>query len=214
MEKIMQKFIIAALLGTAFSLPAHALLVNNSALIPTPSASINFEAFDGFITTGPELVSPEVIFTGDAGSQLGAFIADLGQNGLWGAGNKFAAAEFLGELRFTFAAGLVSRGAGAFVNHYADDMTPFAVEVSAYGVDNQIIETYRVEIDPAADSFNDGLFVGILRDTADIRSISFRGVAVVDDFTYATPVPEPEAFAMLLAGLVLMGTAARRRKAN
>jgi len=36
----------------------------------------------------------------------------------------------------------------------------------------------------------------------------------MDDFIYAAPVPEPETYAMLLAGLGLIGAVSRRRKAS
>ncbi len=39
-------------------------------------------------------------------------------------------------------------------------------------------------------------------------------VVVMDDFIYAAPVPEPETYAMLLAGLGLIGAISRRRKAS
>jgi PEP-CTERM motif len=208
----MHKHLIAALLAGAFTLPAHALLVDDASLLPGPTTSIDFEAYDGFITTGPEAVSADVIFTGDTDSQLGAFIAELGTNGLWGAGNKFVATEFFGELRFTFSDGQLSQGGGAFVNHFANDVLPFAVQVSAYGENNEIIETHRLTIDTPADSLNAGLFVGIVRPTADIRSISFKGVTVLDDFAYTAPVPEPGTWAMMAAGLALMGNIARRRR--
>jgi hypothetical protein len=57
---------------------------------------------------------------------------------------------------------------------------------------------------------------------AQVDFVQGNGFAPVDDFQTATrptfepgpanPVPEPETYAMLLAGLGLMGFAARRRK--
>ncbi|MBL8383990.1 MAG: PEP-CTERM sorting domain-containing protein [Burkholderiales bacterium] len=160
---------------------------------------------------GPLALAPDVTFTGDAGSEIGANNRDLGANGLWGGAGNFAAGGFVGELRFTFAG--VSSGAGAFVNHYADGMLPFGIVVTAYGENNQIIESHTVSVTTAIDSYNDGVFLGITRTTADIRSISFKGVGtVVDNLTYTTPVPEPGTYAMLLAGLALVGSIARRRR--
>ena len=162
----------AAALVLAAALPAQAALTNDAGAI-TMATVVDFEAFDGLVTIGPELVAPGLVFTGDQGSVLGAFIADLGDNGLWGAGNHFAASAFIGELRFSFDGGLVSSGAGALVNHFALSPLPFSVVISAYGANNQIIETHTVMVDTAADSLNDGLFLGIVRPLADIRSISF-----------------------------------------
>jgi hypothetical protein len=204
------------LLATAMAatLPSHAALTHNAADILDPNV-VDFSAYDGYETMGPETIAPGVIFTGDMGSVLGAFIADLGTNGTWGAGNYFAAGDFIGELRFTFAVG-PTQGAGALVNHYAlGNLFPFAVVVSAYGDNNQIIESHTVTVDTDPMSVNDGMFIGIVRPTPDIRSISFKGnYVVVDDFTFTTPVPEPETYAMMLAGLGLIGFLARRRKSG
>jgi len=195
----------------AAALPAQAALTHNVGDILAPNL-VNFSAYDGFLTTGPEPVGPGVVFTGDVGSMLGAYIADLGTNGTWGAGNHFAAGDFIGELRFTFSPG-PTWGAGALVNHFQlGALLPFAVVVSAYGDNNKIIETHTVMIDTDELSMNKGLFVGIVRPTADIRSIAFKGnYLVADNFTYTTPVPEPEAYALMLAGLGLVGFMARRR---
>lgn len=196
----------------ALALPAQAALTYDVADILDPNV-VDFSAYEGYFTTGPEMIAPGVIFTGDEGTQLGAYIADLGTNGLWGAGNHFAAGDAVGELRFTFADGL-TQGAGALVNHFQlGDLFPFSVVVSAYGENNQIIETHTVMIDTDVDSYNEGMFVGIVRNSADIRSIAFKGNYVVaDDFTFSTPVPEVETYALMLAGLGLVGLMARRGK--
>lgn len=197
----------------AAALPVHAALTNEPLHILDPNV-VDFSAYDGLMTIGPEMIAPGVVFTGDSGSQLGAYIANLGTNGLWGAGNVFAAGDFIGELRFTFVNG-PTRGAGALVNHYEIGELPFSVVVSAYGDNNQIIETHTLMIDTGEVSMNDGRFIGIVRPTADIRSIAFKGnYVVVDNFTFTTPVPEAETYAMMLVGLGLLGLAVRRRKAG
>jgi len=202
-----------AALALAAMLPAHAALTNDPGAIAGPTQTVDFETFDGLLTTGPVTVAPDLVFTGAEGSELGAFIADLGENGLWGAGNMFAATGFIGELRFTFSEGLASIGAGALVNHFALSPLPFSVVISAYGQNNQIIETHTVMVDTAPDSLNEGLFIGIVRPQADIRSISFTGNGVVvDNLVFATPVPEPGTVAMMLAGLAVAGSIARRRR--
>ncbi|WP_310387122.1 hypothetical protein, partial [Roseateles sp.] len=175
------KQILAALgLAAAALAPAHAALVTDSAALANPYiALVDFEAFDGMLTTGPVAVAPGVTFTGDAGSELGANNRELGENGLWGANGYFVAGAGIGELRFSFAE--LTAGAGAFVNHFAIANFPLNMVVSVYGDNNQIIEThnYTVATDPFG--YNEGQFLGITRASADIRSISFKGLGVVVD---------------------------------
>lgn len=195
--------------------PAQAVLVNDASQLNggagTTLAVIDFEAYDGLLTSGPEALAPGLVFTGDAGSELGAYARDLNDNGLWGVGNHFAASGFVGELRFTFD-NLV-QGAGAFVNHFAAAGLPFALVVTAYGANHQIIETHTLSLATGWDSYNAGSFAGIQRATADMRALSFKGVGVVvDDFSYTAAVPEPQSLAMMLAGLGFMGFIALRRQ--
>lgn len=191
----------------SLTLPAHAALTVNVNDIADAQV-IDFENFDGLITTGPETVAPGVSFTGTPGSVLGAFIADLGSNGLWGAGNYFAATDVIGTLHFTFANGPTS-AAGALLNSYNGG----PMIISAFGNDHQIIESHIVDVDTPEDSLNEGTFFGITHPTAEIRAISFTGMGLVaDNVTFTTPIPEPETYAMMLAGLGLLGAMTRRRR--
>ena len=156
-------------------------------------------------------MAADASFTSDAGSELGADMRDLGDNGTRRAGNHFAASGFIGEQRFTFSG--LSAAARAFVNHFAiDALSGWAVVVSAYGDNNQIMETRMMTVDTTFDSYNEGSFLAIPSGQAHIRSSSVKGVRVMmDNFTYTTPVPQPESDARMLTGLASLGLLARRR---
>jgi hypothetical protein len=215
----MKHQLLAAALAAAATLPAQAVLVTDAGAIAAPTTLVDFEAFDGLLTSGPVSVAPGVTFTGDSEAELGANGRVLYDNGLWGVGNLFAAGGTAGELRFTFDNGL-SAGAGAFVNHAAFDAlvdlygaAPLHLEVSAYGDSNQIIETHAFTVDTDAMGYNEGQFLGIARAQADIRSIAFKGVGVVaDNLVFTTPVPEPESYMLMLAGLGALGFLVSRRR--
>lgn len=210
----MKLHLMAAALAAAATLPAHAALTFDAGSIAGPTTLVDFEAFDGLLTSGPVNVGAGVVFTGDSAAELGANVRDLGDNGVWGVGNLFAAGGVAGELRFTFSDGL-SSGAGAFVSHYANAALPFAlaVEVSAYGDNNQIIETHSFTVAASATDYNAGQFLGITRGQADIRSISFKGLGVVaDNLVLTTPVPEPGGWALMLAGVASVGMLRSRRR--
>lgn len=201
------QFVIACAL--CLVIPSHAALISDAAHISTPQ-TIDFENFERFVTRGTETVAPGLDFTGTPGSILGAFIADLGSNGIWGAGNHFAATDGDNTLEFNFGNG-PSQAAGALINSFNGSQ----MVISAFDSNHQLLESHVIDVRTPEDSLNEGTFFGIVRSTADIRSISFAGLGLVaDNLTFATPVPEPGTYGMMLAGLSLMVTMVRVHRRN
>lgn len=200
--------VAAALVGA--SAQAAPVILADGSVIPD-AVVVDFEDFDGFITGGPVAVGSGVTFTGNDESVVGAFVADLGANGIWGLGNHFVASTAPGTLTFTFD-GLTS-AAAAFVNHYAPSLGKGNITVSAYGASNNLLESFTFPLVTGPFSINGGFYLGFMRDTADIRSIAFSGNAVVvDNLTFTTPVPEPTSLVLAVAGLAAVGLVARRRR--
>lgn len=208
--------LIAAAIGSAVgAAPVQAALTSDIGAIASPH-TITFDDFDGLVGVGPTQVGTEagqdVVFTASLPSTLGAFIADLGTNGLWGAGKVFAATGSdvdtgFGLLHYTFT-DKVTSGAGAMLNSF--DGGP--IVLIAYGAGTTILEAHIVDVSTPA-GFNEGSFFGITRPGADIRAIAFGGTGLVmDDLTFTTPVPEPGTWAMMAAGLGLVGMIGWRRR--
>lgn len=218
MAAISSRFKSMALAALLVQGGAHAALVSNEAAIPEPLHVITFDAFDGLTTTGPVNVGAEVgdnvIFTSTPFAELGAHDRVLGTNGTWGAGARFVASDFItasGELGFSFASGVIS--VGAFFNQFQTLAGGNHITLLAYDMEGNTLESHSFSIDTAASGTNEGQFLGIQRTTADIYGFGIAdGTFVLDNLRYsaASPVPEPGALVLMVAGLGLAGLARRR----
>jgi hypothetical protein len=218
---------------------AHAELLTSPAQVGS-SLVIGFDAPAGAGLTGPVDVGAGTGFavnfstTGGTGSvgiaPLGVW--ELRDNGLWGfdaatGGDKtFAAVDgdiggdgSIASLVFDFA-GLAVQKVGAFMNYdpgyvYGDPLAlPLPLYIAAYGIDGNLLDgdSYELPVFTPGE-INGGAFYGIGRPTADIAKFVVVGpYAVVDDLTFSAPVPEPGTWAMLGAGVLVLGAMTRRRK--
>jgi hypothetical protein len=223
------------------TLAAAALMVVSAAAqaasIQSSSATfagtvIDFNGFDGHLLPQIDLTIPSlpslvtslnlgsgVTLSTSFYSVVGANDANLDQNGQWtnfGIGirdGNFVSSAFIGNtgsMIFSFAS--AQQNVSIFANQFQQANVPNRLTFTALDGFGNTLESSTVSIDTAADGYDEGMFIGFQRSSADIRSFVLTdGSFVVDNLTISA-VPEPESYAMLLAGLAAIGAAVRRRK--
>ncbi len=218
--------IVAALALFAGHGAAQAVLVMDNAGFEAPQL-ITFDAFDGLVTTGPVEVGlaeigRSVTFTSTPFAELGANSRDLGENGLWGArvgptptgsGNFVASLFATPQGSFTFTLAAPVAGIGAFMNQFQAAGVSNQFVLIAYDAQGNTLETHSSSVDTDPLGYNEGGFFGIHRTQADIYGFGVaNGAMVLDNLTLtAVPIPEPETYALMAAGLGIVGWLARRR---
>jgi hypothetical protein len=187
---------------------------------------LTFNGFDELSTTGPVNVGAEIgqniIFTSVPFTRLGANNQDLGDNGAWGARDlgptptgdgNFVASAFIrnrGEFGFSFDNPVSS--IGAYFNQFQGlGSTSNSLELLAFDFEGNVLQSYRFSINTSADSYNEGSFLGIQSSVANIYGFGVSdGTVVMDNLTFTAPIPEPSTYALMAAGLLLLGATARR----
>ncbi len=216
--------LVAGLLLAVSAAGANAAgTINSLSLVPATAAIFDFESEDGLVissgssyaVSGASLAAAAQFTVGQSNG------VDLGENGLWGAGNHFLSFDNYGEMTLNVTFTQATKGFAfdfsAWQELVTPEMpvtTPATVRISYFDTTNTQIGTHSVTIAPSLgfDTYNQFLSTGYVSDSANIARISITGGGVVlDNLTFTAAVPEPESYAMLLAGLGLMGVVARRR---
>jgi hypothetical protein len=215
---------LAAML--AVSVTAQAAPIQSASATFTGTLT-DFNDFDGFIL--PQIEAGNLITSLDLGngisltttpfSVVGQNAFDLGQNGLWtviGNSNRdgnFVSTGFLGNNgQVTFNFSVAMQKVGIFANQSQITGVNNSLVVLAYDINGNVLESFSSTIDTDVDGYDEGMFIGFERASADIYGFGLSdGTFVVDNLV--TAVPEPETYAMLLIGLGAVGAVARRRRA-
>lgn len=221
------KSILATLVaGVAFVSTANAALVTTDAGYTGPVLDLSaYKTGNYNFTFGPAAIPGGITFTRSTdtasnsgnGAVLGQGSYGLADNGSFGGDAVYAGLDGSeGYIRFTLDAPVSSFG--VYVNYapgVGDNPT-----IAALDQFNNVIESYDLAVDAPVSTpggFNQFAFRGITLNSKSIYTLQLSNSYIIAAGAangQTPPVPEPETYALLLAGLGVVAMAARRRKAQ
>src|SRR6267143_2285221 len=230
---------IAAALASvllAFGLASTRAHAATSTSLVTSQSGITADGLIDWGVLGSELTTVRQPFTIDVPNVSGLNVTvsqssgdfqrlDQSSPGLW-QGNFAQGDKLLSTRALPGATGPVSlafnspvQGVGAQIQAFS--YGSFTATIEAFNSSNASLGSFTLAGNSTAARDNSAIFIGILSNAVDISRVVF-GVPVATDLAQdflingpriqVTPVPEPEAYAMLMAGLGLLGFIARRRR--
>lgn len=219
------KLSLAALLAISTAAQANQIEASSATFSGTV---IDFNYDDNYLATldaleitGPFDLGNGVTLVSTPFIEIGAFNSDLEDNGLWstvGNGNRdgyFLATSFLfnnGAVNFSFDTPM--QQVGIFANQFqAFDTTDNSLQVLAYDMNGNVLDTFTTNIDTPWDSYDEGMFIGFQRQSADIYGFGLANGSFVMDNLTISPVPEANTWALMMAGFGILGGIALRRRA-
>lgn len=211
--------LVAGLMLAATAATAQAAgTIDNQSMVPAVATAFDFESHDGYVVSSPDnFAFAGGTMSADARFTVGQYIADLGENGVWGVGNHFLSFDNIGAMTLSVTFAQATQGFAFDFSAWQElgTTTPASISISYYDAADNLIGSHAKAIDPGlgSESYNAFLTTGYVSDSANIARISISGDGVVlDNLSYAAAVPEADSYAMLLAGLGLLGFLARRRQ--
>lgn len=210
------KLVAGALLAiSAFT--AQAAVIVDRSNVPAVQTVIDFESFDGYIVDGSSLdVGNGVTLSSNLQFTVGQNNYVLDQNGMWGGnGNHFVSFDNMGSMTLNISFAQATKGVAFDYSIYDTDVEGSAQLTARYydSGNNLIKSTKFIYSAFGENTYNEFQSFGYVSDSANISRMSLSGDGVVfDNLTFAAAVPEPETYAMFLAGLGLIGAMARRRQ--
>ncbi|MCU6497494.1 PEP-CTERM sorting domain-containing protein [Rugamonas sp. A1-17] len=200
----MKKITFAVLCALA-GLSAHAATVTS-----LPGGAVLMMPELDYFGSGPLSLAPGVEWSSANGDAVFGYRGGYGfaDNGMW-EGLTMAGTNDQGSA-MTLAFSQAVAGVGAFFNYSPRYYGPATIAV--YDANHTLIESTTLTF-MTNGGLNQGEFHGFLESAPSISYFTMTGAYIgAADFAVQA-VPEPGSYAMLLAGLGLLGIAARRRQA-